>query len=127
LEFFENIFCKRLRSSKVWLLLLSSTPTRGNKVLVVYDSATGEKNVIRQPRNSQSLEFETVEVISRDSVSLSADLKNEYLCSSSVAIILVSGCLPNNAWAASLVTLSSPMDKIMLYLFLPLLFRFRAS
>jgi hypothetical protein len=29
LEFFENIFCKRLRSSKVWLLLLSSTPTRG--------------------------------------------------------------------------------------------------
>jgi hypothetical protein len=29
--------------------------------------------------NSQSLEFETVEVISRDSVSLSADLKNEYL------------------------------------------------
>jgi hypothetical protein len=35
----------------------------------------GEKNVIRQPRNSQSLEFETVEVISRDSVSLSADLK----------------------------------------------------
>jgi hypothetical protein len=32
-----------------------------------------------QPRNSQSLEFETVEVISRDSVNLSADLKNEYL------------------------------------------------
>jgi hypothetical protein len=29
--------------------------------------------------------------------------------------------------AASLVTLSSPMDKIMLYLFLPLLFRFKAS
>jgi hypothetical protein len=28
---------------------------------------------------------------------------------------------------ASLVTLSSPMDKIMLYLFLPLLFRFKAS
>jgi hypothetical protein len=28
---------------------------------------------------SQSLEFKTVEVISRDSVSLSADLKNEYL------------------------------------------------
>jgi hypothetical protein len=30
-------------------------------------------------KNSQSLEFETVEVISRDSVNLSADLKNEYL------------------------------------------------
>jgi hypothetical protein len=47
--------------------------------------------------------------------------KTNFPCSSSVAIILVSGCLPNNAWAASLVTLSSPMDKIMLYLFLPLL------
>jgi hypothetical protein len=28
-----------------------------NKVIVVYDSATGEKNVIRQPSNSQSLDF----------------------------------------------------------------------
>jgi hypothetical protein len=43
--------------------------TLSSQVIVVYDSATGEKNVIRQPRNSQSLEFETVEVISRDSVS----------------------------------------------------------
>jgi hypothetical protein len=51
-----------------------------NKVIVVYDSVTGERNVIRQPSNSQSLDFETVEVI-----------------------------------------------KIMLYLFLPLLFRLRAS
>jgi hypothetical protein len=40
-----------------------------NKVIVVYDSATGEKNVVQEPSNSQSLEFETVEVISRDSVS----------------------------------------------------------
>ncbi|SEH88563.1 hypothetical protein BAZSYMB_GCONTIG00655_3 [Bathymodiolus azoricus thioautotrophic gill symbiont] len=37
------------------------------------------------------------------------------------------GCLSNNALAASLVTLFSPMDKIMLCLFLSLLFRFRAS
>jgi hypothetical protein len=47
-------------------------------------------------------------------------------CLSSVAITLVSGCFLNSASAASLVTLSSPMDKIMLYLFLPLLFRFKA-
>jgi hypothetical protein len=45
----------------------------------VYDSATGEKNVIRQPSNSQSLDFETVEVISRDNIIPSADLKNKYL------------------------------------------------
>jgi hypothetical protein len=43
--------------------------------------------------------------------------KTNFPCSSSVAIILVSGCLPSNAAAASLVTLSSPMDRIMLYLF----------
>jgi hypothetical protein len=38
-----------------------------------------EKNVIHEPSNSQSLEFETVEVISRDSISLSAYAKYEYL------------------------------------------------
>jgi hypothetical protein len=40
--------------------ILSDAEKNKNKVIVVYDSATGEKNVIRQPRNSQSLEFETV-------------------------------------------------------------------
>jgi hypothetical protein len=35
--------------------------------------------VIRQPSNSQSLDFETVEVISRDNIIPSADLKNKYL------------------------------------------------
>jgi hypothetical protein len=48
--------------------ILSDAEKNKNKVIVVYDVATGEKNVIRQPRNSQSLEFKTVEVISRDSV-----------------------------------------------------------
>jgi hypothetical protein len=33
-----------------------------NKVILVYDSATGEKNVVQEPSNSRSLEFETVEV-----------------------------------------------------------------
>jgi hypothetical protein len=41
--------------------------------------STGEKNVVQEPSNSQSLEFETVEVISRDSVSLSAYAKYAYL------------------------------------------------
>jgi hypothetical protein len=36
-------------------------------------------NVVQEPSNSRSLEFETVEVISRDSVSLSAYAKYEYL------------------------------------------------
>jgi hypothetical protein len=89
---------------------INDAKKNNNQVIVVYDSATGEKNVIHEPSNSQSLEFETVEVISRDSISLSAY-----------------GCFLNNASVASLVTLSSPMDKIMLYLFLPLLFRFKAS
>jgi hypothetical protein len=53
------------------VVAISDAEKNKNKVIVVYDVATGEKNVIRQPRNSQSLEFETVEVISRDSVSLS--------------------------------------------------------
>jgi sugar lactone lactonase YvrE len=50
-----------------------------NKVIVVYDSATGEKDVIHRPSNSQSLDFATVEVISRDNIIPSADLKNKYL------------------------------------------------
>jgi hypothetical protein len=80
--------------------------------------------------NSRSLEFETVEVISRDSVSLSAYAKYEYLDFArrhDWKRNHKSVCFLNNASAASLVTLSSPMDKIMLYLFLPLLFRFKAS
>ncbi|VVH61647.1 hypothetical protein BSPWISOX_2730, partial [uncultured Gammaproteobacteria bacterium] len=59
--------------------ILSDAEKNKNKVIVVYDSATGEKNVIRQPSNSQSLDFETVEVISRDNIIPSADLKNKYL------------------------------------------------
>jgi hypothetical protein len=45
--------------------ILSDAEKNKNKVIVVYDSATGERNVIRQPSNSQSLDFETVEVIWR--------------------------------------------------------------
>jgi hypothetical protein len=65
---------KRLWCFKIFCL----TPCKA-QVVVVYDSATGEKNVIHEPSNSQSLEFETVEVISRDSISLSAYAKYEYL------------------------------------------------
>jgi hypothetical protein len=84
--------------------ILSDPRKEDNKAIITYNFATGEKEVIHEPSNSRDSDF----------------------CSSSVAIRLVSGCLPSNASAASLVTLSSPMDKIMLYLFLPLLFRFKA-
>jgi hypothetical protein len=53
--------------------ILNDAKKNNNKVIVVYDSATGEKNVVQEPSNSRSLEFETVEVISRDSVSLRID------------------------------------------------------
>ncbi|VVH54836.1 hypothetical protein BSPCLSOX_345, partial [uncultured Gammaproteobacteria bacterium] len=59
--------------------ILNDAKKNNNKVIVVYDSATGEKNIIHEPSGSQSLEFETVEVISRDSISLSAYAKYEYL------------------------------------------------
>ncbi|WP_143243121.1 C80 family cysteine peptidase, partial [Bathymodiolus azoricus thioautotrophic gill symbiont] len=59
--------------------ILSDAKEKNNKVIVVYDSATGEKDVIHQPSNSQNLDFATVEVISRDNISPSADLKNEHL------------------------------------------------
>jgi hypothetical protein len=82
--------------------------------LVVYDSATGEKDVIHRPSNSQSLDFATVEVISRDNIIPSADLKNKYLDFSK-----------QHGWKES--SNSVFLDKIMLCLFLLLLFRFRAS
>ncbi|CAC9634902.1 hypothetical protein, partial [uncultured Gammaproteobacteria bacterium] len=59
--------------------ILSDAKEKNNKVIVVYDSVTGEKNIIHQPSNSQSLDFATVEVISRDNIIPSADLKNKYL------------------------------------------------
>jgi hypothetical protein len=64
--------------------ILSDAEKNKNKVIVVYDSATGEKNVIRRVN---ALPFG----------------KTNFPCSSSVAIILVSGCFSNNALAASLV------------------------
>jgi filamentous hemagglutinin family protein len=48
--------------------ILSDAKEKNNKVIVVYDSVTGEKNIIHQPSNSQSLDFATVEVISRDNI-----------------------------------------------------------
>jgi hypothetical protein len=45
--------------------ILNDAKKNNNKVIVVYDAATGEKNIIHEPSGSQSLEFETVEVISR--------------------------------------------------------------
>jgi hypothetical protein len=67
-------------SSSVAIILVSGCFSKNNnKVIVVYDAATGEKNIIHEPSGSQSLEFETVEVISRDSISLSAYAKYEPL------------------------------------------------
>jgi hypothetical protein len=65
-----GIFCKYFSQ-----IILSDAKNNNNKVIVVYDSVTGEKNIIQEPSNSQSLEFETVEIISRDNIIPSAEIQ----------------------------------------------------
>jgi hypothetical protein len=42
------------------------TQKEDNKALVTYNFATGEKEIIHQPSNSQNLDFDTIEVITQD-------------------------------------------------------------
>ncbi|CAB5493969.1 hypothetical protein THERMOS_25, partial [Bathymodiolus thermophilus thioautotrophic gill symbiont] len=59
--------------------MLSDAQENKNRVIVTYDIATGRKEVVHQPSNSQSLAFNTVEVIARDNKNQSADLEKECL------------------------------------------------
>jgi hypothetical protein len=55
--------------------ILSDAEKKNNKVIVVYDFATGEKEVVHQPENNQNLDFNTIEVISPDSKNQDIGLK----------------------------------------------------
>jgi hypothetical protein len=79
--------------------ILSDAKEKNNKVIVVYDSATGEKDVIHQPSNSQNLDFATVEVISRDN-------RRDCLLNPSCSVALID--------RYNLLTLSPPLVPIFL-------------
>jgi hypothetical protein len=78
--------------------MLSDAQQNNNKVIVTYDVETGQKEVVHRPSNSQSLTFNTVEVIARDTESQNVGAntlpsgKTNLPCSSSVTITLLSGC-----------------------------------
>jgi hypothetical protein len=59
--------------------MLSDAQQNNNKVIVTYDVETGQKEVVHRPSNSQSLTFNTVEVIARDTESQNVDLKKDCL------------------------------------------------
>ncbi|CAB5496063.1 C80 family cysteine peptidase, partial [Bathymodiolus thermophilus thioautotrophic gill symbiont] len=59
--------------------MLSDAQKDENKVIVTYDVATGQKEVVHQPSDSQSLTFDTVEVITQDTKNQSVDLKKDCL------------------------------------------------
>ncbi|VVH51237.1 hypothetical protein BPUTSESOX_627, partial [uncultured Gammaproteobacteria bacterium] len=59
--------------------ILSDTRKNNNKIIVIYDFKTGEKEVAHQPSNTQELDFDTVEVITRDNQNQGVNLKEECL------------------------------------------------
>ena len=59
--------------------MLSDAQQNNNKVIVTYDVETGQKEVVHRRSNSQSLSFNSVEVIARDTESQNVDLKKDCL------------------------------------------------
>jgi hypothetical protein len=57
--------------------ILSDPRKEDNKVIIVYNFATGEKEVIHEPSNSKDLDFNTVEVITQDNQNQDVDLRKE--------------------------------------------------
>ncbi|CAC9629624.1 hypothetical protein, partial [uncultured Gammaproteobacteria bacterium] len=59
--------------------ILNDVKGKNNKVIVIHDFATGEKEVFHKPDDSQNLVFETVEVITDDSNKQRVDLRKDSL------------------------------------------------
>ncbi|CAB5497277.1 hypothetical protein THERMOT_665, partial [Bathymodiolus thermophilus thioautotrophic gill symbiont] len=59
--------------------MLSDAQKDKNKVIVAYDVATGQKEVVHQPSGNQNLTFDTVEVIARDTQIQNVNLKKDCL------------------------------------------------
>ncbi|CAB5507190.1 hypothetical protein AZO1586R_2278, partial [Bathymodiolus azoricus thioautotrophic gill symbiont] len=59
--------------------ILNDVEGKNNKVIVIHDFATGEKEIFHKPNDSQNLVFETVEVITDDSNKQRVDLRKDSL------------------------------------------------